>query len=134
LSYTRSFTAADDVCLVVKDMGVGTFYRGQTAEQRIAQLRKSLELRRSSTSIRRLTKMPWPSVHGLPLPGAALPGRGFRAAHREAMACGLPVIVTGYGPALDFCTDSNACLVPARMVRFPEKKIARSRPSIFRAG
>src|SRR5207247_6572275 len=38
-AYARTFSAADDVCLVVKDMGVGTFYRGQTAEQRIAELR-----------------------------------------------------------------------------------------------
>ena len=30
-AYARAFTSADDVCLVVKDMGVGTFYRGQTA-------------------------------------------------------------------------------------------------------
>src|SRR5205823_3025541 len=37
-AYTRAFTAADDVCLVVKDMGVGSFYRGQTAQQEIARL------------------------------------------------------------------------------------------------
>lgn len=29
------------------------------------------------------------------------------------MACGLPVIVTGRGPALDYCTRDTAYLVPA---------------------
>src|SRR5262249_8116216 len=37
-AYTRAFHRGDDVCLVIKDMGVGTFYRGQTAEARIAEI------------------------------------------------------------------------------------------------
>ena len=39
-AYAQTFTSKDDVCLVVKDMGVGSFYRGQTAEERIAQVRR----------------------------------------------------------------------------------------------
>ena len=39
------------------------------------------------------------------------------------MACGLPVIVTGHGAALDYCSDENAFLIPARIVRFREKRI-----------
>jgi SAM-dependent methyltransferase len=38
-AYGRAFTHADDVCLVVKDMGVGSFYKGQTAESLIAAFR-----------------------------------------------------------------------------------------------
>src|SRR5262249_49081686 len=38
-AYTRAFNRGDDVCLVIKDMGVGTFYRGQTAEAHIAEIR-----------------------------------------------------------------------------------------------
>ena len=30
-AYRQAFSDSDDVCLVVKDMGVGTFYQGQTA-------------------------------------------------------------------------------------------------------
>jgi hypothetical protein len=41
----------------------------------------------------------------------------------EAMACGLPVIVAGYGAALDFCNEENAFLIPARVVRFAEKRV-----------
>src|SRR5207248_7941098 len=38
-AYGRAFRAADDVYLVIKEMGAGTFYRGQTGEGHIARLR-----------------------------------------------------------------------------------------------
>ena len=40
-------------------------------------------------------------------------GEGFGLPIAEAMASGLPVIVTGYGACLDFCDEDNALLVPA---------------------
>jgi glycosyltransferase involved in cell wall biosynthesis len=40
-------------------------------------------------------------------------GEGFGLPIAEAMASGLPVIVTGYGACLDFCDDDNALFVPA---------------------
>src|SRR5260370_28926226 len=36
-SYTQAFSREDDVCLVIKDMGVGEVYKGQTAGERIAE-------------------------------------------------------------------------------------------------
>ena len=36
-AWARAFTAADDVCLVIKDMGAGSFYQGQTAQGRIGE-------------------------------------------------------------------------------------------------
>jgi glycosyltransferase involved in cell wall biosynthesis len=41
----------------------------------------------------------------------------------EAMASGLPVIVTGYGAALDFCSENHAYLLPAREQRLAHKRI-----------
>src|SRR6266702_4463401 len=38
-AYGRAFSNPDDVCLVVKDMGVGTFYRGQTGQALVAEHR-----------------------------------------------------------------------------------------------
>src|SRR5207253_1542403 len=35
-AYSETFSRADDVCLVIKDMGGTSFYQGQTAEQLIA--------------------------------------------------------------------------------------------------
>src|SRR5205085_6693656 len=50
-------------------------------------------------------------------------GEGFGLPIAEAMACGLPVIVTGLGAALDYCNDSNAFLVPARRVYLGQNRI-----------
>ena len=41
----------------------------------------------------------------------------------EAMACGLPVIVTGAGPALDYASDETAFLIPARRGQFAECRV-----------
>jgi glycosyltransferase involved in cell wall biosynthesis len=41
----------------------------------------------------------------------------------EAMASGLPVIVTGMGAAMDYCNDANAFLIPARRRYFPRKQV-----------
>ena len=43
-------------------------------------------------------------------------GEGFGMPIAEAMASGLPVIVPNGGAALDFCSERNAWLVPAREV------------------
>ena len=39
-------------------------------------------------------------------------GEGFALPVVEAMACGLPAIVTGAGPALDYASEATAFLVP----------------------
>ena len=39
------------------------------------------------------------------------------------MACGLPVIVTGAGPALDYASDETAFLIPAHRGNFPECRV-----------
>jgi GT2 family glycosyltransferase/Tfp pilus assembly protein PilF len=50
-------------------------------------------------------------------------GEGFGFPIAEAMACGLPVIVTGYGAALDFCSVETAYLIPSREVKYPKKML-----------
>jgi glycosyltransferase involved in cell wall biosynthesis/tetratricopeptide (TPR) repeat protein len=123
-AYARAFSAEDDVCLVIKDMGGGSFYRGQTAEQQIAQVRA----RPNAPEIEYIDQpLDDDALAGLYAACQCLVhpyrGEGFGLPIAEAMACGLPVIVTGYGPATDYCTSANAFLVPARVVRFPEKKL-----------
>jgi glycosyltransferase involved in cell wall biosynthesis/tetratricopeptide (TPR) repeat protein len=122
--YTRTFTASDDVCLVIKDMGVGTFYQGMTAEERIA----ALQAQANAPEIEYIDRTLAPEeLAGLYTACNCLVqpyrGEGFGLPIAEAMASGLPVIVTGYGAALDFCSEENAYLIPAQLVRFSEKKL-----------
>lgn len=44
-------------------------------------------------------------------------GEGFNLPAAEALALGLPLIVTGHGAHLDFATQSNALLTPFRFAR-----------------
>ncbi|TAK32241.1 MAG: glycosyltransferase [Chloroflexota bacterium] len=124
-AYTSTFTAQDDVCLVVKDMGAKSFYKGQTAEKILAQHQSLSHAPEIEYIDRALTDEELPGlftacdclVH-------PYRGEGFGLPIAEAMACGLPVIVTGYGAALDFCTSETAYLIPAREVRDQVKRVA----------
>ena len=50
-------------------------------------------------------------------------GEGFALPVVEAMACGLPVIVTGAGPVLDYASEETAFLIPARRGNFAECRV-----------
>lgn len=113
-SYLESFTAADDVCLVIKDFGGRSFYQGQTMEQQIAAFRQ----RPNAPEILYLTDdlksqdMPrlYVACQCLVHPYR---GEGFGLPVLEAMACGLAVVVTGGGATDDFATDEYAWRLPA---------------------
>ena len=118
-AYRQSFTAQDDVCLVIKDMGGKSFYQGQTAQEMIQRFSADpaapeIVYIDSSLASDEMTAL-YRSCHCLVHPYR---GEGFGLPIAEAMASGLPVIVTGYGAALDFCPPEIAWLVPAKEVRF----------------
>lgn len=123
-AYSETFTADDPVCLVIKDIGGTSFYRGQTARERIAELcaqprKPEIEYLEEELGDDDLPGL-YTACHCLVQPYR---GEGFCLPIAEAMACGLPVIATGHGPALDYCNDENAFLIPARIVRFRERRI-----------
>ena len=123
-AYGQTFSDKDDVCLVIKDMGVGTFYQGQTAEQMIERFRQIPHAPEIEYLNRELNEEEMAGLYRT-CDCLAHPyrGEGFGLPIAEAMASGLPVIVTGYGAALDFCHDEHAYLLPASVVHFREKRV-----------
>jgi glycosyltransferase involved in cell wall biosynthesis len=123
-AYHHCFTAADDVCLVIKDMGGATVYNGQTAREVIERFKQQLGAPEIEYIDRMLTPAEmaglYTACHCLVHPYR---GEGFGLPIAEAMACGLAPIVTGYGAALDFCTRENAWLIPASVEKMPLKQI-----------
>lgn len=123
-AYHNCFTAADDVCLVIKDMGGSSVYEGQTAREVIERFQQDPAAPEIEYIDRMLTPAEmaglYTSCHCLVHPYR---GEGFGLPIAEAMACGLPPIVTGYGAALDFCNKDNAWLIPATIHRLPKKLI-----------
>jgi GT2 family glycosyltransferase/2-polyprenyl-3-methyl-5-hydroxy-6-metoxy-1,4-benzoquinol methylase/predicted Zn-dependent protease len=114
-AYLEAFTAADDVCLVIKDFGGKTVYAGQTFEEKI----RAAQAQPNAPQILYLNDELTPEQ----LPGLyracdclVLPyrGEGYGLPVVEAMACGLPVMVTGGGATDDFVRDEFGFRIPAQ--------------------
>ena len=120
-AYAKTFTAADDVCLVIKDFGGDSFYQGQTAEVAIRAFQQKpsapeiLYLKDSISS----EAMPslYTACDCLVLPYR---GEGFGMPVLEAMACGLPVIVTAGGATESFVCPEAGWKIPSHGIRLSD--------------
>jgi glycosyltransferase involved in cell wall biosynthesis len=116
-AFGAAFKADDDVCLVLKASGLGSFYRDSAIGDQIERLRKLPGSPEIEIVDRNLTDAEVAALYrtcdALVTPYRA---EGFCMPIAEAMACGLPVIATGYGACLDFADESTAFLVPAQEV------------------
>jgi glycosyltransferase involved in cell wall biosynthesis/tetratricopeptide (TPR) repeat protein len=123
-AYRQAFSHRDDVCLVVKEMGAGTFYRGQTST-------KDIEAHRSDPYAPELVYL----TNDLPEAGLVrlyaacdvlihpYRGEGFALPVLEAMACGKPVVVTAGGSTDEFAPISAGWRIPAKLSYFQDERI-----------
>ncbi|MDR3671598.1 MAG: glycosyltransferase [Holophaga sp.] len=114
-TYCRTFRASDDVCLVIKAQG-GGIYDGLDLPAFLARLRAEDPL--APEIEYRADDLTEPQVAALyrscDLLVHPYRGEGFGLPIAEAMASGLPVLVTARGGAQDFSREAWAYLVPSR--------------------
>ncbi len=125
-AYRQVFCGRDDVCLVVKEMGAGTFYNGQTAQQQIEAVGRLPDTPAIEYITAELSEAEMAGLYAA-CDCAVLPyrGEGFCLPAAEAMASARPLIVTGYGPVLDYATEETAYLLPYCTKPLGEQRVDR---------
>jgi glycosyltransferase involved in cell wall biosynthesis len=107
-AYYHSFTKVDDVCLIIK-----TFPNiHNNIEEQILRYRSDIncpeiELINEDLSDKYIVDL-YQTCNCLVAPSR---GEGYGLPMAEAMLFNLPVITTGYGGQIDFCTDSTSWLI-----------------------
>jgi glycosyltransferase involved in cell wall biosynthesis len=123
-AWTDAFGPDDDVQLVVKDFGVGSHYRGQTAEEGLRELAERDDVAPVTYIDDDLSPDELAALYrACDVLVTPYRGEGFCLPALEAMACGLPVIHPAIGPTNEFVPADGGWTVPAE--RAPLREGAR---------
>lgn len=117
-AFREAFTAADDATLVIKDALAGGIYRLQSMRERI-QATPGVIYQDADIEDEELVAL-YRNCHAFAFPTR---GEGYGLPLAEAQACGLPVITTGYGGAMNFCDAADGWLVAARLETVPGDRL-----------
>ena len=122
-AYRAAFAGRDDVTLVVKDFGAGGVY-GSTDRSNLRTYADAgllprtvlLEDELSGDEMAALYRSCDALVH-------PYRGEGFAMPVLEAMACGLPVVVTAGGPTDEFCPPEAGWRIRSERTALPEGRV-----------
>lgn len=111
-AFIKTFTASDDVTLIIKDLGGDSFYKGQTAKEIITDLQNNPEnpdiiYISEIYSDEEMAEL----YRSCDVFISTYRGEGFCLPALEAMANGLPVIVTKGGATDDFVDETVGLLI-----------------------
>ena len=113
-SYSRAFTSKDDVCLIIKDLGVNTLYKGQTAQDLIRRFQNQEDMPEILYLEGELNEEQMANLYrACDIFVSSYRGEGFSLPTLEAMSSGLPVIVTCGGATDDFVDEEVGWLIEA---------------------
>ena len=114
-AYADTFSADDDVTLVLKDTGGSSFYQHNNLLPEIRNLRRNSRAPHIFLLTEELNDAKLASLYR-GCDALALPyrGEGFGMPLVEAMACSTPVITTNAGPAPEFCPAGASYLIPVK--------------------
>ncbi len=113
-SYSRAFTSKDDVCLVIKDLGVNTIYKGQTSQDLITKYQGQKGMPEICYIDDDISEKELAALYrACDVFVSSYRGEGFSLPTLEAMSSGLPVIVTRGGATDDFVDEEVGWIIDA---------------------